>query len=266
MDCTVHAVGADGKERWAVRCGMLGTDVSCIGSDGTIYVLGKRRGDDYADGIHALDANGKTQWFAKVDTFVDGSPAIGSDGTIFVATRRQAVDEKSSGKLFAISRDGKNLWEFRTDCGEGEPLRHDCSPTIGPDGTIYTGTAQKAGGQPGILYAVKPDGTEKWHFATKGQNAGPATIGKDGSVYFCSDNILYALSTDGTKKWEFKTDGKFALSPVMAPDGTIYVVSDKGTLYAVESGSKGLADSAWPMEGHDSQRTGRATGAKTDLK
>ena len=259
MDCTVHAVGTDGKKRWSLRCGMLGTEVPCLASDGTLYVVGNET-EHWNEGVHALDAGGKMRWFAKVDRYVDGAPAVGSDGTVYVVS---STDE-STGKLFAISRDGKNLWEFKTGGGKGEPLRHKCSPSIGPDGTIYTGTAQKAGGQPGILYAVKPDGTEKWHFATKGQNAGPATIGKDGNVYFCSDNILYALTTDGAKKWEFKTDGKFASSPTIAPDGTIYVVSDKGTLYAVESSSKGLADSPWPMEGHDSRRTGRATGAKTD--
>jgi hypothetical protein len=78
--------------------------------------------------------------------------------------------------------------------------------------------------------------------------------------------MLYALSSDGAKKWEVKTNGKFASSPVIAPDGTIYVVSDKGTLYAVESSSKGLAESPWPMEGHDPQRTGRAASIKTDSK
>ena len=46
-------------------------------------------------------------------------------------------------------------------------------------------------------------------------------------------------------------------SPAIGPDGTIYVGAMDHNLYAIHSTSMGLADSSWPMRGHDTMHTGR---------
>jgi hypothetical protein len=88
-------------------------------------------------------------------------------------------------------------WKFKTE----EWV--DSSPAIDKNGTIYVGSC----GYWGPLYAVYPNGTEKWGFETNpgGGSVGwikssPA-IGEDGTVYVGSfDGNLYAINSDGTEK------------------------------------------------------------------
>ena len=113
------------------------------------------------------------------------------------------------------------------------------SPAIGADGTIYVGV----GADTRNLYAVNPNGTQKWVFALGAQNfvtgsfSSPA-IGADGTIYVGSwDGNLYAVTDGGqgsvTQKWAFATGGAVYSSPAIGADGTIYVGSDDGNLYAV---------------------------------
>ena len=69
------------------------------------------------------------------------------------------------------------------------------SPAIGADGTIYVGSDD------GKLYAINPDGTQKWAFTTGGLGhflrrllalTAPSTWGS-------YDNKLYALNPNGTE-------------------------------------------------------------------
>jgi hypothetical protein len=67
------------------------------------------------------------------------------------------------------------------------------SPAIGADGTIYVGSADMK------LYAINPDGSEKWHFTTQGAIASSPAIGSDGTIYIgSSDNNLYAVADAST--------------------------------------------------------------------
>ena len=69
------------------------------------------------------------------------------------------------------------------------------SPAIGADGTIYFGSHDKN------FYALKPDGTIRWTFATGGQIISSPAIGADGTIYFTStDGNLYALNPDGSER------------------------------------------------------------------
>ena len=90
-------------------------------------------------------------------------------------------------------------------------------------------------------------------------------IGSDGTVYVVSlDKKLYAINgKNGDKLWEFETGGVVLSSPAIDSDGTVYVGShdDKrkaNKVYAIQTSSKGLAKSPWPMLGQNAQHTGRA--------
>jgi outer membrane protein assembly factor BamB len=64
-------------------------------------------------------------------------------------------------------------------------------------------------------------------------NSSPA-IGADGTTYACCDEFLYAVNPDGTLKWKFATgDVIQSSSPAIGSDGTIYVGSRDNNLYAV---------------------------------
>jgi Concanavalin A-like lectin/glucanases superfamily/PQQ-like domain len=131
----------------------------------------------------------------------------------------------------------------------------DGGPIIGPDGAIYFGARD------GKLYALNPDGTMRWDFATGGNIASGLSITADGLVYAGSvDGKLYAVGTDGAKRWEFALGGPIGYSsPTVAQDGTIYIAAEDSTLYAIQ-GSAGLASTPWPAARHDLMNTGRASG------
>ncbi|MFC2079815.1 PQQ-binding-like beta-propeller repeat protein, partial [Candidatus Bipolaricaulota bacterium] len=123
--------------------------------------------------------------------------------------------------------DGSVMWSYET--GDGI----ECSPVLGPDGTIYTGSHD------GYLYALRPNGSLKWRF-----NAGPPVydarwdvsksimstpaVAYDGTVYVHSSaDALFAIHPDGTEKWRFylKWGNDFWSSPTIGPDGVIYIGS-----------------------------------------
>ena len=193
--------------------------------------------------LYAIKPNGGLKWKFKVgDSFLlDHPPAIGSDGTVYVGS--------GNGYLYAIKPDGTLKWKYKTE--EGIDVS---SPAIGSDGTIYAGSL--------YLYAIKPDGTLKWKSLDSiniFSFCSPA-IGSDGMIYvggLSHGTGLYAISPGGALKWLFKTQDIIVFSsPAIGSDGTVYVGSDDGYLYAINSSSKGLAKSSWPMLLHDIRHTG----------
>jgi outer membrane protein assembly factor BamB len=89
-------------------------------------------------------------------------------------------------------------------------------------------------GNNGRIYALYPNGTEKWHYDTGYWIVSDPAIGDDGTVYIGSgDSYLYALWPDGTLRWRFKTGDYIKGPPSIADDGTIYVGSWDNYLYAL---------------------------------
>ncbi|MGA1842246.1 MAG: PQQ-binding-like beta-propeller repeat protein [bacterium] len=104
------------------------------------------------------------------------------------------------------------------------------SPVIGSDGTIYIeGTTDN-------LYALNPDGSEKWRYpiGSIGISASPA-IGNGGTIYVAGgDGIVYALDQNGVPEWTYQIDGQiWYSSPVIGTDGTIYIGSNDHNIYAL---------------------------------
>ena len=124
--------------------------------------------------------------------------------------------------------DGTIIWSFET--GDGI----EAGPVIVADGTIYVASHD------GYLYAVNPDGSEKWRFSAgepfwdshyggqyKSMMATPA-IDDDGTVYvYSSDHHLIAVNSNGTEKWRYHIVWMpdFWSSPAVGDDGTIYIGS-----------------------------------------
>lgn len=101
-------------------------------------------------------------------------------------------------------------------------------PAIDQNGTIYFGSSYDNN-----LYAVDPNGTEKWNFSTESYVLSTPAIDENGTIYFGSfDGNVSALDPDGTEKWSYQTDGPVVSSPAITDSGRIYVASYNGTLYA----------------------------------
>lgn len=131
-------------------------------------------------------------------------------------------------------------WAFST----GKSTAILSSPAIGLDHTIYFGVEKQTTPMTGLVMAVRPDGSERWHTNTPEEIEGAPAISADGTTLYigCADGRLYALSTaDGSQKWTFDTGRVSAIycDPAVGPDGTIYVGStylqtlQDSVLYAV---------------------------------
>ncbi|MBC7194160.1 MAG: PQQ-binding-like beta-propeller repeat protein [Caldisericia bacterium] len=103
------------------------------------------------------------------------------------------------------------------------------SPVIGSDGTVYIVSTDSK------LYAINPNGTEKWYYKGPGdaQSLSSPVVDLDGTIYFGRGTTIYAINPDGTLKWSFKAGGLVESSPVISFDGTIYFGGGK-YLYALD--------------------------------
>ena len=122
--------------------------------------------------------------------------------------------------------DGTQRWAFTTlsSATAGSIVS---APAVGPDGTVYigveVGTASSTGAS-GRVFAINPNGSQKWVFDVPDWVDSTPAVATDGSVYFgCWNGVLYALRADGTKRWEFKAGAFIASSPALGSDGTVYV-------------------------------------------
>jgi outer membrane protein assembly factor BamB len=288
-DGVLHAVNPDGTLKWKFlayenKGWLRGLDGKppVVGLDGTIYFaaegefklfdMSKREAR-----LFAINPDGTLKWDFKL---VEGKlfaseypPAIGPDGKIYLDN-----GEGTATMLYAINPNGTKAWEFPVGTLAAS------SPVVGADSTVYIGGWSYVSSQYRIkLYAINPDGTENWRFPKSGdpekygsQLANPV-IGADNNIYFGihaggnlgGDGRLYALRPDGTPLWSNPPSlGAIGNSPaVIAPDGTLYVGTGegytnmyRGKLYAVNTNAFGVANTAWPMRGHDPQRLSRFTG------
>jgi outer membrane protein assembly factor BamB len=81
-------------------------------------------------------------------------------------------------------------------------------------------------------------------------------LGSDGTIYVLAAGKLVALSDLGTTLWELPLPSDAVTSPTLAPDGTLYIATSDNTLYAVQTTSKGLLNSAWPKYQRDLWNSG----------
>ena len=141
------------------------------------------------------------------------------------------VRHTAQSLLSTANNHGAELWRVRGDrAGAVES-----SAVIDRNGTIYFGTK----GSDGSLYALDPNGTVKWRFATMGASliwSTPA-IAEDGTIYVPTwggyPPHLYALYPNGTLKWTF---GLYTTSsPAIGTNGTIYIGDDNKYFYAINS-------------------------------
>lgn len=213
-------------ELWSVTTGGPIVGSPTVGPDGTVFV------GSHDAKLYAVSPDGAVRWTLTTGDRIWGTPAVAEDGTVYIGS--------DDDHLYAVNgATGELLWRFRVGpCDPpmgfgpvGSRCDVDGGPTIGPDGTIYTGGDG--------VYAIWPDGTLRWKFATPEHVIAAPALAPPGSphpgtVYAgCLDDAVYAIWPDGTKAWEVRTQRDIESSPAVAPDGTIYAGSHDGGLYAV---------------------------------
>ena len=221
-------------------------------TNGIVYVAGE---DGYLTAYDTSD--GSTRWKVLVEEPVSGM-CVGPDGTVSLRTTtgtavflvsvtpwgtRSVVPIDPDSTLNPAVRPGP---ESKAQ-GEGASY-----PVIDVDGTFYFGNSNK-------FYAFTRSGAKKWDFTAGGEITGTAAIGADGTIYFGSaDGRINMLNRSGTLVGWFDAGSAIQGSPTLAPNGMLYFGAADGKLYGLETGSPGLAKSAWPMYMHDPRHTGRA--------
>lgn len=232
------AMNPNGTEKWRYRTGAYISSAPAIGDDGTIYF---GSADTY---VYGLYPNGTLRWRFKTGDRVMGSPSIAEDGTVYIGSW--------DGYLYALNpMNGSIIW--RCSIGGGTKV----NPSIGPDGTIYVGYDR--------LYAVYPNGTERWAFNLGNLRtivwSSPA-VSADGIIYV-GTNIgedaggeILAVNPNGTERWREKiATARVDSSPAIGEDGTIYIgcvmqtAAPTGYLYAFGRGEL-LVNANGPYNGY----------------
>lgn len=145
------------------------------------------------------------------------------------STYRIAVDSATAAAgEFTLSLTDA-LWQFTTGSLSDDLPTITNAPARGPDGTLYVGSSD------GHLYAIAPDGTQRWRFQTNGiLDSSNAAIAADGTIFFgATDGFAYALHADGTLRWRSAAaERPYFAPPALGADGTAYFKNDDGNLRA----------------------------------
>jgi outer membrane protein assembly factor BamB len=205
-----------GVELWSVRGDKISQvwGSALIDNYGIIY-FGTKGSDS---SLYAMYPNGTRKWRFSANGLLWATPAISEEGIMYITTWG------GDNYFYAINLDdGTEDWSIKISGSSTS------SPSISPDGTIYFGDDAD------IIYAINPDGTEKWRYTTGyNVNGVPAISIQDGTIYIGSgDHYLYALNPNGTLRWRFETGSYIKGSASIATDGTIYAPSFDEYLYAI---------------------------------
>ena len=163
-----------------------------VGGDGTIYVTG-------IAAFYAVNPTGTQKWSVPLDACASGfgAPAIATDGTIYFGSADNCdAMHPVRGFLYAETDQGQNSvsqkWAFLAG-------GYVYITTVGSDGTIYFGT-EPATATMSRLYAVNPDGSQKWQDASVGNSflslqPGPPSISPtNGTIYVAGTSNLNGTS------------------------------------------------------------------------
>ena len=248
----IYAVNPDGTEKWHYTTGYIIVSDPAVGDDGTVYI---GSGDTY---LYAMYPNGTLKWRFKTGDYVKGPPSIAEDGTVYIGS----YDDY----LYALYPDnGTMKWK----CGIWYGT--DTNPSIANDGTIYVGSSSK-------LFAINPDGTNKWTFDMGGSIAqSSSAVSSEGIIYTGTEigggtgGDIVAVNPDGTERWRKSIANAWVdSSPSIGEDGTVYIGSSSedsggysyGYLYAFGPGEL-KADANGPYYGLTDQTvqfTGTSSG------
>jgi len=231
----LYCIDPNGILLWIYHTEAELTSSPSLGSDQTTYV-----GD--ANGIfHAIDPDGNELWTYATGGPIYGAPAVSDNDWIYVSSE--------DGTLYALDKNGIEQWYFQTNgpgVFDGAIL---ASPTIGLDGSIYTG-----GFYDSNLLALSPEtGDVKWigdepAHGSKRTMSHPVVNDNNGMIYqiTLNDPNLYAFNpSDGTIRWKTNllkhemieeniTSASGWYEPAIGPDGTIYASLDDPYIRAVE--------------------------------
>ena len=207
----------------------------------------------------AVDRNGNLLWNFPPPRYIQPRPRPGLtvDQMLFSSGIAAGSDESlylgsGDGEFSCFSAEGVLNWTY--NAGPLRGVQFAASPVITSDGTIIAISTETS------VYAFTAAGDLRWSVRVgdpaKSMVQPSPALGSDGAIYVLAAGKLVALSAVGTKLWELPLSGDAVTSPTLAPDGTLYIATDDKTLYAVQTTSKELMNSAWPKYQRDLWNSG----------
>jgi outer membrane protein assembly factor BamB len=201
--------GSTGSKKWGVICDPRFGIGGCpaVSPDGNI-VYARQGGNLYA----VASTTGAKLW-EKINIKAGSPPAVGDDGSVVVRTQ---------GGLIALDgRSGAQKWSCMS-----APSGFICSPTIGPDGTVYVINDMET-----VCAFDGRTGSKKWERKDRSSYYVSSTpvLGLYGLLYLrLGSGDLAALdSKTGEKRW-IASLGKCESEPGVGPDGTVYAGASDG--------------------------------------
>ena len=177
------------------------------------------------------------------------SPAITDDGTVFIGIT-EAVRTNNNPNFFAV-KNGAKVWGTLLPNGTSSD-QIISSPSIASDGSIYIGCLNN--NDRGVRNLNSILSTQKWIFGVGINFNSTAAIGSDGTIYIgAMDGYLYAINPNGTEKWKSKygtptvtADNSSGSTPAIGLDGTVYFA---GVGNSINPFFKGILNAYNPADG-----------------
>jgi len=95
------------------------------------------------------------------------------------------------------------------------------APALAEDGTLYVCSWDKY-----LYAFNSSNGILKWRlFTDEILGISSPAIAEDGTIYFGRHHHIFAVYPNGTEKWRYETGSNVHSSPAVAEDGTIYIGS-----------------------------------------
>lgn len=241
---------AGASVRWHFNGGSsYGSDLStspAVTSGGTILWPGP------ANTLYALTAAGEQLW---TQPFTDPvlSPAVADGGRVYVADM--------GGHLTALDVDGshhRTLWSLQVGGGVDY-----ASPTVGPDGTIYTAFGS-------TVAAVRDLGTTaavSWKRTVRALIEVSNGVSPDGIIVVGTNGDReYGLDANGHTSWSLNIGDYTYSSSTVAADRTAYFGDNMGRLHVIDSRTGAVRQTIAPLgAGNEKIWTSAASDAAGDF-
>jgi outer membrane protein assembly factor BamB len=230
-----------GDQPWCFQTGKGVFSTPVIDGRGVVYV---GSADHF---FYALRPDGSLKWKYETGEIIDSAGALvrGDPATVtFISGDGHMVQLLAEGD--DLSPADRLRWKFQAELRPGVSFNRwfEGNVAVGPDGTLYAGNTNF------YYYAIHPDGTLKWTYATASNNWSMAAFADDGTIFWGSnDTYIRAVSPEGRERWRRMTLGFIAASAAVGDDGTVYIGSFDSNLYALDP-ERGRVKWKFPTHDH----------------
>lgn len=216
-DDVLHAVAADGTERWTFEADVPVQYSPLVAASGVYVVTGSYQGSPAGEkfAAHALDRDGSERWTHDADHGMVSVLAATADAA-FVGTHDDFL-QKQGETLYALdAAAGDRRWRV----GTGDT-----------NGGVVVGDTVVAAYRLGVAGVDTTEGVVRWR--TTARSFGGVT--GDAVVVVTRRGVTALDAADGAERWTFEPPAEPASATTV--DGTVYVTTDDGTLLALDAGT-----------------------------